>query len=308
MDPAPGLEWRADAGGVVGPGGFGVVDLGVRTGPWSAELFTDTLDARWQPSSRGGRAWVGVRAAAGSAGFLPFRWADGRRDRGQDLGAGYAGPDAGLVRYGPDGTYAGLGGALRTWWFFPVRDTFRDVPGVRPVGTADAIAGSWRRAAHAEVRGGLDASPGVPPSPHVRLDAGAAAPPEAAFATPVLEVRGQWARATDEVTAMRLGGTSPYVLPLAGLAVAEHLVERGIAVRAGLAAGPGGARLSTFVDVASFVAPGASGSTEVAGLGASLRVARGAWFAETSAGASPWAERSPGSAWGAWIRLGTDWR
>lgn len=298
MADAPELEWRADAGGVVGPGAFGVLDLGVRKGAWSAELFTDTLDARWQPRMRRGRSWLGVRAAGYAAGFLPLRWQGGERRPDLDLGAGYAGPDGGFVRYGPHGTYAGASWAARVWWFFTLPTTSRPVPGATAVLTTEGVAGWWQDWGHAEVRAGVDAQP-ARVSPHVRAEGALCAPGPL---SPLLEVRGQWAHATDELTALRLGGTSPYVLPLAGLAVAEHHVEDVVAARAGAVVRDGGVEVSAFVDAAVFDGGRAAGS------GASVHLSRGAWFAETSAGVSPWADRPTGAAWGAWVRAGTDWR
>jgi hypothetical protein len=296
------LEWRADAGAMVGPGAFGVLDLGLRSGPWSAELYTDTLDLRWQPSSDRGRAWVGGRAAAWSAGFLPFRWRDGARDPGNELGARYVGPDAGFVRYGPGGTWAGASAAVRAWSFFPLAATTREVPGLTSVTTADLAAGWWREWGHAEVHLGFDARPAAW-SPHLRGELALCAPGPV---SPLVELRGQWAAGTDELTALRLGGTSPYVLPLAGLAVAEHHVEDVFAARTGAVARAAGVEASGFVDTATF--GGDDGPTEVAGLGASVVARRGTAFAETSAGVAPWTERPTGAAWGAWLRFGTTWR
>jgi hypothetical protein len=293
------VEWRADAGAALGAGAFGVLDLGVRRGPWSAELFTDTLDLRWSPSGPKGRGWVGARAAAWSAGFLPFTWTDGARDPGRSMGAGYAGPDAGVVRYGPGGTYAGVSGAVRTWWFVALPTTAVDLPGVTPVVTAEGILGWWRPDARAELRLGADARP-ERVSPHVRGEAAFEA--RDAPVSPRLEVRGQWAARADRLTRLRLGGTSPYVLPLAGLGVAEHRVEDVLAARLGAAAGTGALRGAAFVDAAWF------DGAEAAGVGAALTVRRGTWFAETEAGAAPWTEREAGAAWGVWLGLGTDWR
>ncbi len=296
---ADAVEWRADVGAALGAGAFGVVDLGVRRGPWSAELFTDTLDLRWAPSGPKGRAWVGARAAAWSAGFLPFAWTDGAQDPGRSLGAGSAGPDAGLVRYGPAGTYAGLSGAVRAWWFVALPTTTVPVPAPTPVATAEAILGWWRPLARAELRLGADARP-ERVSPHLRGEAAFEA--RAAPVSPRVEVRGQVASGADRLTRLRLGGSSPYVLPLAGLGVAEHRVEDVLAARLGASAGTAAVRGSAFVDGAWF------DGAEAAGLGAALTVRRGTWFAETEAGTAPWTARPEGVAWGAWVRLGTDWR
>lgn len=52
---------------------------------------------------------------------------------------------------------------------------------------------------------------------------------------PRFELRAGWARGQDRVLRTRLGGLNPYVVPLAGAAWAEWLVERYVAGRAGYA-------------------------------------------------------------------------
>lgn len=56
------VELRALAGAQIDSDSHGEFDVGVRSGPWSAELYTDTLDLRWSPAHEHGRSWVAARA------------------------------------------------------------------------------------------------------------------------------------------------------------------------------------------------------------------------------------------------------
>src|SRR4051812_45748417 len=82
-------EGRAMLGGEVSATSFGILDLGLRKGPLSLQLFTDTLELRYAPNLMHGRYWLAVRAETFAAGLMQSPWRDGAPDPARALNAGY---------------------------------------------------------------------------------------------------------------------------------------------------------------------------------------------------------------------------
>ena len=281
-------EARFDAGAEIGASSFGVVDVAVKKGPWSAALYTDTLDLRYAPEGEHGRAWVGLRTSTFAAGLLILPWEDGAPVPEKALGAGYTGPVGGGFRYLPHGLYAGASGSAHLWWFYA------EAPPPTPVGTADAVLGWWKPWGNAELQAGTD----VDPSgwmPHARVTARLQRP---LGVSPLVELRAGAASGQNALTFTRLGGLSPYVVPLAGAAIAEFRVEDYAAVRLGPTWASKSVRLAAFADAAIF------DRDRALGFGASVHVTRGRCFADVAAGGSPGLLRQRGRAVGGWVNVG----
>lgn len=309
MEP---VEWTATAGGQVDDDSHGDVNLGVRSGAWSAVLRTDAPELTWSPSGERGRSWIGLRGHGFAAQMFISPWTNGAPDPTRAYAAASAGLEAGTVRYGPLGTYYGGRIAADGIWSFP-NGGATDVPGPRYVGTADAILGLWRPSLSAWARGGVDAelAEGTVVSPHLSLQAHWT--PEITVSGVVLgprvEAWGGVAESQDELLRTRLGGLNPWVVPLAGAAWAEWWVEDyGVARLGGtIGVGEGGAkqlglRVSPFVDLAGFDDQGAYG------VGLGLRAWRGRLFVDATGGLAPEIPRQPGyHAMSVWFSLGWDW-
>lgn len=312
------LEWHASAGGQIDADSHGDVNLGVRSGAWSFVLRTDAPEITWAPSNDRGRAWVTARGHAFAAGLFISPWADGAPDPDRALRAASVGAEAGWVGYGPHGIYAG-GRAAIDGVFFGDHGGAVAIPGPRAVATIDAIAGLWRPGFSAWARGGVDFTApdgeGVR-SPHLVGELHWA--PAQHVGTVALAPRVEaWAGVADEQDALlhaRIGGLSPWVVPVAGAAWAEWWAEDYAAVRIGPTVGVGeagarslGFRVSPFADFATF--GGGTGDTgSAAGFGVGVRAWRGRLFADVTGGYAPWITRQEGvSRASMWVSLGWDW-
>lgn len=296
-------ELRAAAGGEINADAHGRVDLGLRRGPWSAELLTDTLDLRYGPDLKRGRAWAALRAEGGAMGLLISPWTAGAPDPGRALLGHQVGVEGGALRYLPAGLYAGAQGGARLVAFGATATTEIPVPAARPILSGEALAGWWRPSARAWLRAGLDLQPGAesgqPLSPHVALEA--AWTPDGLVA-PRLELRGGLAQGQDLVTRTRLGGLNPYVVPLAGAAWAEWWVEDYAALRAGPTLQTEHLHLTAAVDAAWFDGQGAVGFA----LGSRWTYKK--FWAEAAGGYAPWIPRQEGvSPLSLWFSIGLDW-
>jgi hypothetical protein len=303
-------EMRIAGGGELGATSFGIFDLGLRKGPLSIQLLTDTLDLRYAPELRQGRAFVGLRAETFAAGLLISPWTDGAPDPARALYAAYLGLDGGYVRYLPAGLYAGVQGSARLYLFFAQSQTTAAVPGPTPVFTLEGVLGHYTEVSHLWLRAGLDGELTVA-MPHVAVEA--TVRPDWALA-PRVEVRGAWARNQDFITRTRLGGLNPYVVPLAGAAWAEFWVESYLALRAGpslkvrLPSRRGAEtrdhslELAVVSDVAGF-----DGRTEL-GFGLLGRWRYGRYSLDAALGYAPWLHRQEG-VWRVtgFLLFGTDW-
>lgn len=266
----------------------------MRRGPWSASWLTDTLDARYAPEFDRGKAWVGLRVEAFAAGLLVVPWKDGAPDPDNARIAGYAGPDAGVQRYLSHGLYVGAQGTVRPWWFGATPGG--DALPVTLVATAEGVAGWYKPFAQAEIDAGADLEPGRL-MPHARLSAQVLRPKGW---SPLASVRAGWGANQDALTTTRLGGLSPYVVPLAGAAIAEFRVEDYAATRLGAAWTSDTVRVALFADGAWY-----DGSTAV-GFGSAAHLVHGPWFTDLAVGYSPWLPRQQGLALGGWALAGWD--
>lgn len=282
------LEWHASAGGQVDADSHGIVNVGIRRGPWSVDLLTDTLQVRWDDAGDVGRGWLAVRAEGGAAGLLISPWTDGAPDPGRALLASYVGVEGGAQRYLPHGLYVGADYAFREWFFSPEADTTIATPDPRPVVSADLHAGYWSKPLRVWARGGVDWSPGVP-GRHLAVEG--VWWPETNVA-PRLELRAGAGAHEDFVTKTRLGGVTPYVVPLAGAAWAEWRVEDYAAARIGgsgtVKAGAWTTRVGPLADLATFDGQSAVGF----GLDGEVRYKR--FFTDVTVGVAPWIPRQEG--------------
>ncbi|MBX2796962.1 MAG: hypothetical protein KTR31_04810 [Myxococcales bacterium] len=77
----PTTEVRFAGGGQFESESHGILDAGIRRGPWQLQWLTDTLDARVSPQLQRGRVEVGVRLATFAAGMWITPYAGGSVDR-----------------------------------------------------------------------------------------------------------------------------------------------------------------------------------------------------------------------------------
>ncbi len=299
-------ELRLAAGGEASATAFGIFDLGLRKGPLSLQLFTDTLDVRYAPELKHGRYYVALRVETFAAGLMLSPWTNGAPDPSRAWYSGYAGAEGGYVRYLPASLYVGIAGSARVYVFWARSDqTTVAPPGPTPLFSADAVLGHYTSISHIWVRAGADAELKTF-APHVAIEA--TVRPEGTF-TVRAEVRAGWAMNQDYLTRTRLGGLNPYVVPLAGAGWAEFWVQNYIALRVGpsvRARLPGQAphtlELAPIADVAGF-----DGSTAVGfGLLGKWRYRR--YSVEGAGGYAPFIKRQDGVARvSAFVLFGLDW-
>lgn len=298
-------QGRFAVGGEISATSFGIIDLGLRKGPLSIQVLTDTLDLRWAPEVTRGRYFVGLRVQTFAAGLMFSPWRDGAPDPSRAWNAAYVGADGGYVRYLSGGWYAGVQGSARLYLFWARESTTVPPPGPTPLFTAELLLGHYTKDSHISLRAGADAELAIA-SPHVIVEA--VVRPDWAFA-PHVEARAAWAMNQDVLMRTRLGGLNPYVVPLAGAAWAEFWVESYVALRAGpsiRARLPGrGAhtlQLTAVGDVA-----GTEGSL-LAGFGLLTRWRYRRLFVDASLGYAPWIKRQEGVARTAgFLLVGADW-
>jgi hypothetical protein len=294
------LEWRANAGAEVNADPHAMLDVGLRHGPWSAELLTDTIDLRFAPNWKKGRAWAATRHEFGAAGLLISPWTNGQPDPSRAVLAFYSGVEGGSVHYLPGGLWLGEQAVLRYWHFVQKGAEGPAPPNATPVATGDAMAGWYLPdRLDAWVRAGTDWTPGTW-MPHVHTKVAISAP---WALSPGLIIHAGAAMNQDDLTRTRLGGLNPYVVPLAGAAWAEWWVENYAAAQPGLDWRKGNVSLGGFADVAWF-----DDNQMAVGLGARGRWSSGRAFAEGSGGVAPWVVRPQGRTAGSvFIRAGWQW-
>lgn len=298
------VEWRADLGGQFDSDPHGVADVGMRRGPWTLQLYTDTLEARVDASGDAGRSWLALRGELGAAGLMISPWSAGAPDPSRALSASYAGVEGGVIAFGPAGLYGGGTFTTRGYTFGAMEETAVAVPASRLLVGMDAVVGLYRDHGHVWVQGGMW---GPEPSPHVSVEATWR---PGWWVGPSLEARAGAARGADELTRVRLGGLNPYVIPLAGAAWAEWWVDDYAAARVGPAVhldyAEWGLGVAPFADLAVFgVAGERRGAT---GLGGRAEIDRRRLRGEFVVGVAPWIPRQPGvSRVSAWLRVGLEW-
>lgn len=308
------LEWRAAAGGELETDSHGILDLGLRSGDWSAQLFTDTLDLRWDHAWDHGKVSVGVRGAAFAAGMFLSPYTAGGPDRDRAQLAQYVGPDLLAQRWLGHGWYAEGGAFAHAHHFSPIGDATLEVPDTVWM-RGEVAAGGWFADGARAVRasGGVDLSTADGPrvSPHLALEARGTT--DTAL-SPLGELRAVWAQDADDVVATRLGGMTPYHVPLAGLSWAEIWAEDLVAARLGGRWSSEHLEASLFADAAAWTLPERRSCPDpdtgsAVGFGAGLGWRSGTWSARTSVGVAPWFERPEGS-WplSVFFLAGTEWR
>src|SRR4051812_22609233 len=73
-------EARGMVGGEASATAFGILDLGLRKGPLSLQLYTDPLELRYAPELAHGRYWLAARLETFAAGLMISPWSDGAPD------------------------------------------------------------------------------------------------------------------------------------------------------------------------------------------------------------------------------------
>ena len=338
------LEWRAMVGGQVDPAPHGVFDLALRTDDWELGLYTDTLQALWTPSGDRGRSWLGTRNEALIAGLTIDPWLDGALARELGWTTSYLGLEAGTVRYGPKGLYAGLQGNGRRYLLGegllvaqpdPVLTATADKLDKSDVFIvrAEAVGGWWSPAAHAWLIAGLDWVPdavdpvvhGQKVQPHLNLTA--TWRPEEGLLVPRAELRAALASGQGGLTATRVGGLNPYVVPVAGAGWGELWAESYVALRAGPEVHKGPVRVGLLGDLALVqddvwrdlreelwllqqdpaVFASYDGDRPLAGASLQARYQPARFYVEGALGRG-FLERAPGvSPYAGWVLLGLDW-
>ncbi len=298
---AAASSWEAygAVGGQVDSDPHGVLDLGIRSGPYRGELRTDTLELTYAPTRSTGRAWATLRLQGFAAQMLISPWANGDKDPSRALVALMSEANAGWVEYLPHGFYAGLSAGARGYAFFARSDeTAEPVPDPTGRISPSSFVGWWSESLRAEiagraylggkrvgggVEGSFDWSPRWVVAPRLAGWFGAA-------------------ENLDFLTQTRLGGLNPYVVPLAGAAWAEWWVEDYVAARGGIAVLLGPVEVTPFADVARF-----DGMNAV-GFGVKGHAELDEFFVTAIGGYAPFIERAPGVLRvSVWVLAGTKW-
>lgn len=311
-------EIHAWAGGQIDSDSHGDVTVGVRKGAFRADLYTDTLELAFEPEGEHGKAWIAARGCAFAAEMMISPWRDGAPDPGFATPVAYLGVEAGAQRWGPHGLWGGVRGWGRDYLVGPY------APGgtSEPVFRGDLEGGVWSWPFRASVRVGAHMQPGSATGsllqPHAEGDAHWK--PNWRYG-PVVEGWGGVASGQGAFTLTRVGGLTPYVVPVAGAAWAEWWVEDYAVGRVGAAAGSVGmdgtvvpvvlARGTLAADFSAFSDPysttGAANRT-VVGFEASGRLTYKHFYTDLALGYAPWIPRQDGvSRMSVFFRVGLDW-
>ncbi len=316
-------EIHAWAGGQIDSDSHGDVTVGVRHGPLRADLYTDTLELAWEPQFQHGKAWIAARGCAFAAEMMISPWTDGAPDPGRAVPVAYVGLDAGAQRWGPHGLWGGVHGWAREY-VVGVGTPGHDE---HPLARADIEGGVWTRPFQVSARAGvhLYAGPyGSPVEPHLEGDAHWR--PDWRVG-PVAEGWGALAWGQGEFTLTRLGGLTPYEVPLAGAAWAEWWVQDYAAGRFGVSSGSVGmdaavphvlVRGTLAADLAAFSTPyvgapfgfpdGPRLSEGAVGFEASGKLTYKHFYTDVALGYAPWIPRQDGvSRVSGFLRVGLDW-
>ena len=178
-------------------------------------------------------------------------WRNGAPDPVRAQRVAYLGPDVRVEHWLPHGTYVAIDGFSRYHAFAPLGDSPLELPD--PWWTrGDVIAGGWWEDGRVaiELSGGFDLTSRV--SPHAAI---ASRMHLSGNFVPLVEARAAVAANQDDVVATRLGGLTPYHVPLAGAAWAEFWVEDYAMTRAGLQWRLGPFSLAQVVDAGVWTYP-----------------------------------------------------
>lgn len=305
VGPAIAGEHRYAIGGQIEEVSHGIVDLGWRNEHWSVQLLTDTVDVRWRTERERGRHELGLRVATIAAGMWINPWSEGAPQPDEQRFASYAGIDGAWQRWGPHGLYWGVQGFVRPFvvWKQP---SGTGSPEVDLWGQALWVGGLHTEQVHARISLGADVT-STSVHPHVELWAETDGPWQ------VSPVTGVWLGGvgdTGEITAIRLGGLTPYHVPFAGAAWAEFWVEQFAVGRLGGRVTFGPVRLRALVDAGTWREarlPYRAVTAVGLALDAQWR-SEGGWFAQLTVAHSPTLPRGEG-VWPVpvWFAIGRDW-
>lgn len=316
-------EIHAWAGGQVDSDSHGDVTFGVRRGSFRADLYTDTVELAFEPKFEHGKAWIAARGCAFAAGMMISPWADGAPDYPRQLPVAYAGLELGAQRWGPHGLWAGASG----WARYHVLNAYGSNSTRAPAIRADLEGGIWTPGAQATLRAGTGVSFWAesdelyaPIQPHVEFEAHLK--PDGVIA-PVGELWAGTASHQDVLALTRMGGLTPYAVPMAGAAWGEWWVDDYAVWRVGLGAGSVGmsgaaaptvrARGQLAADLGVFSrAYGAADEgfnpQGVVGFSASGRLTYKHFYTDLAVGYAPWIPRQEGySRASVFFRVGLDW-
>ncbi len=314
-------EIRVWAGGQVDSDSHGDVTFGVRRGSFRAELFTDTVELAFEPQRQHGKAWVAARACGFAAEMFISPWSEGAPLPLYAHPVAYVGVEAGAQRWGPHGLWGGARGWAREY----IVDPYGPGATTEPVFRGDLEGGMWTPALQASLRVGAHVEPGSRAAglfqPHVEGDAHWR--PDWRVG-PVVEGWGAYASGQGAFTRTRVGGLTPYVVPMAGAAWAEWWVQDYAVGRVGAAAGSVGmatpaprvrARGQLAADVAAFSDPtvyvstlGVEPTLHAVGFSASGKLTYKHFYTDLAVGYAPWIPRQEGySRASAFFRVGVDW-
>jgi hypothetical protein len=227
-----------------------------------------------------------------------FPWTDGAKDPSMGLSAFTLGTDIGAVRYLGHGLYGGGWAGVHYWGFGGTDATVIAIPDGRPVLTSRAIAGYWSKPLSVDVQGGLAIDAGeLIPQVSVVIQARTAG-----LFRPMAELRAGVSSNVTPITATRLGGLNPYVIPLAGAAWAEFRVDDYAVARLGPGVASERWRTAVFTDLAWFDGQG------VVGFGGLGSYSGGPWTVSVVGGVAPWLERPSGVAGTVYASVEHEWR
>lgn len=296
MDATP-LEWIATGSYERDPDSHGDLTLGLRKGPFSAVVRTERPEIRWSPSDEHGHSWLSLHGHVWASRLIHAPWADGAPAPERAISAPSIGLDAGTARHAGHGFWYG-GRAGAEYYLFQARpETTIAVPDPRLIATVDLLAGRWLREFEITIRAGLDWSEDL--QPHIAADLHWG---PRWLVAPRLEVWAGAAERQDFVTRTRMGGLSPWAVPLAGAGWGELWVEDYVVARVGPTVGVEGFRAGPFVDLAAW------DDDATTTFGAGGRFWRGRFYVEAAGGYAPWIERQEGvSRLAAWASVGFDW-
>ncbi len=294
-------------GGVAENQAHGIVDAGVETDHWALTLYTDTLDARaWHQGGRG-LVEVGLTGCAFAGGMWLSPWTNGAPDLTRAQWVSYVGPDLWAQAFLGHGWYAEGMASGQRHLFQATRTSTVEVAD-RWWLHGQGTLGGWFADGQRQLRisGGVDhtraADGGVLTSPFAQLTASFAPSLDDRSVAPRFSFVGRVAEDADAVVATRVGGMTPYHVPLAGAAWAELWVEDVLATRGTLAVkvldGEDRFVLHGAVDAVAWTGTGdplAPLRDGVAvGLESGLTWTRDAVFLETKVGYAPGLQRQPG--------------
>jgi hypothetical protein len=121
-----------------------------------------------------------------------------------------------------------------------------------------------------------------------------------------------WGRGEDDLTRDRLGGMTPYVVPIAGAGWPAWLSERHVSGEVSMHVRVGDdSEVGLLTNAAYLADPRRTGSSPAggeAGVGAFADVRHGPWQAHVRAGYSPTVSRHEGPSTSIFVAVGTQWR